>query len=574
MTDAVVQTARLQQQVEELCVAAIRALAGERELHFRGRRLHRGRERLPHWAPHLHPTLDRDDFGSFRGAADGMALRLLHSDAALHSGLQPLDATERLVFDLLEQLRCESLADPAHPGVLANLRHRHDAWSAQFRDSGLTETTRGLLLYGLVQAARARVTGEPVREADEDLIEGTRYRLAPIVGPDLAALPRARHDQAAFARHALAIAHAIGEMLRAQDEDDLAASRRENDATDPSAFTLLLDRDADTSDGIAAVETGDSRVLTDSVDGYRVWTRAHDRELVPATLLRPAVLAEHRERLDRRVAAQGANLPKLARAFEAVLAEPAEDGWQGAQEEGRIDGRRLAQLIAVPTERRLFRTEHRVPACDAVLALLVDCSGSMKGHAENIAMLADLLLRAAELAGVRTELLGFTTSGWRGGRAARDWQRAGRPAHPGRLADVAHLVFKDAATPWRRARRSIAAMLEPTLFREGVDGEAVAWACARLRAVEAKRRLLVVVSDGCPMETATLLANDEHYLDHHLRETVAQEEARGGVAIFGLGVGLDLSPYYGRCQAIDLAGPPGNAVFGELLQMIGGHRRR
>jgi cobaltochelatase CobT len=315
-------------------------------------------------------------------------------------------------------------------------------------------------------------------------------------------------------------------------------------------------------------------VLADSEDGYRIFTREYDREAEAATLLRAPVLAAHRERLDRRVAGQGVNLPRLSRALLALLAQPREDGWDGAQEQGRIDGRRLAQLVASPTERRLFREPRRALHADAALTVLVDCSGSMKVHAESVAMMAEILLRAAEQAGVQTELLGFSTGAWHGGRAARDWQRAGRPPHPGRLNERLHLVFKPAGRSWRHARRGVAAMLEPTLFREGIDGEAVAWACARLRAREVRRRLLLVVSDGCPMDGATQLANDANYLDHHLREVVAEETQRGGVAIFGLGVGLDLTPYYARCRAIDLQAPPGNALFGDLLALLAGRGRR
>lgn len=579
MTDAAVARARLQQQVEELSVAAIRALAGERDLHFRGRRLHRGALRLPHFAPHLHPALDTDDFASFRGAADGLALRLRHSDAALHTSflatLQPDEAAERLVFDLLEQFRCEALADTAHDGVVHNLRHRFEAWSEAFHRSGLTDTTRGLLLYALAQITRARITAQPVVEATEGLIESTRFALAPAIGVPLAGLRRERHDQAAFAPHALSIARTVGEMLRAGAEDDEGPGRPAERDTQPTpAFALLLDPDADLQDGVASVEAGHSRVLAGAPDGYRVYTRDFDREVRAATLLRAPVLAAHRERLDARVAAQGANLPRLARALQALLAEPADDGWDGAQEQGRIDGRRLAQLVAVPTERRLFRTERAAPVCEAALTVLVDCSGSMKVHAESVAMLAELLLRAAEMVGVRTELLGFSTGAWHGGRAARQWQREGRPAQPGRVAETLHLVFKDGTQTWRHARRGVAAMLEPTLFREGIDGEAVEWACNRLREQPVRHRLLLVVSDGCPMEGATQLANDEHYLGHHLRQVVARQETLGGLAIFGVGVGLDLSPYYGRCQALDLSAPPGNAVFRELLQLLAGRRRR
>ena len=214
------------------------------------------------------------------------------------------------------------------------------------------------------------------------------------------------------------------------------------------------------------------------------------------------------------------------------------------------------------------------PVADCLVAFLVDCSGSMKQHAESVAMLVDVLARALEMAGVATEILGFTTGAWNGGRALRDWQRAGRPPHPGRLNETCHVVFKNADTPWRRARPEVAALLEPLLFREGIDGEAVDWACARMLARAEPRRLLVVVSDGCPMDTATHLCNDPHYLDQHLRDVVLRHEQARDVEIFGLGVGLDLSPYYGRSHALDLTAPPGNGVFREIVAMLGGHARR
>jgi cobaltochelatase CobT len=315
-------------------------------------------------------------------------------------------------------------------------------------------------------------------------------------------------------------------------------------------------------------------VLEASVSGYRVFTTAYDRELRPATQIRETLLAEYRQRLDTRVAEQGLNIARLARQLKALLAVPARDDWASAQEEGLIDGRRLAQLVASPTERRLFRHELREPQADCVVAFLIDCSGSMRQHIESVALLVDVFARALDMAGVASEILGFTTGAWNGGRALRDWRRAGSPPHPGRLNEVAHLVFKDGDTPWRRARRSIAALLKAELFRESVDGEALAWAAARLAARGEARRLLIVVSDGCPMDGATQLANDEHYLDHHLQQVAAKIEPDGVVELAAIGVGLDLSPYYGRCQAIDLDAGLGNRVFQEVLALIGrrGHR--
>ena len=206
---------------------------------------------------------------------------------------------------------------------------------------------------------------------------------------------------------------------------------------------------------------------------------------------------------------------------------------------GQIDGRRLAQLVSSPAERHLFRQERFQPKPHTLVSLLIDCSGSMKAHIEAVAVLVDIFVRASLQAGINTEVLGFTTGAWNGGRAQRDWLAQGRPAHPGRLNEVSYMVYKDAETGWRRARPAIAALLKPDLFREGVDGEAVDWACARMSGRDEQRRVLIVISDGCPMDTATNLANDAFYLDNHLKEVVARHERQADIDIFGLGVGLD-----------------------------------
>ncbi len=566
--------ARQQQRVEELCAASIRALAGDADLHFRGGRLHRAGRLLPPFGPHLHPSLETDDFGSFRGAADGIALRLARSDAALHRSLAPADPVARLIFDLLEQLRVESLAPDAMPGVKRNLAHRFARWSQGCIDSGLTESARGILLFTLAQTVRTRLTAEPMPEHTADLIETTRGMLTRRIAHELAGLRRHRDDQRAYAPHALAIAKAVAALLASRDDERGEADDERDQDDGRAGFRMLMAFDGEGDDGIALAGSGTSRVLEQSGDGYRVFTRAYDRELDAASLVRTALLAEFRSRLDARIAAQGVNLGRLARQLKALLATPQTDGWDGAQEDGRIDGRRLAQLVASPTERRLFRQDRIEPLADCLVSFLIDCSGSMKGQIEAVAMIVDVLVRALEMAGVPSEVLGFTTGAWNGGRARRDWLRAGRPLHPGRLNEVDHLVFKSADVPWRRARRGIAALLKADLFREGVDGEAVDWAVARMQGRPERRRILLVVSDGSPMDTATNLANDAHYLDHHLRDVVQRHEAAASAEIGGIGVGLDLSPYYARSQALDLSAPPGNRVFQEILEVIAGQRRR
>lgn len=570
---------RQQQRIEELCGATVRALTGERDLHFRARRLYRGTRLLPLAAPHLYPAPDAD-FGSFRGAADGLALRVLHSDLALHRAHAPSGGAARAVFDLLEQQRVESLVAEAWVGARQNLRHRFEQWSAAFAASDLFETSSGLLLFTLAQVTRLRLTGEPVHEATEDAIETTRGLLVRTLGPLLTALKRERHDQARFAPHALEVAATVAEMLAALAGAEAGADAGDDDSA-VAAFTLRVDFGHDADDTVVVAPHGKSRVLEEADHRYRVYTREYDQQHAAERLVRADELRGLREQLDARIAQSGLNIGRLARDFKALLAQPRPDDWDSGQEEGRIDGRRLAQLVASPAERRLFRTEHLEPQANCQLTLLIDCSGSMKQHSASVALLADVMTRALEQAGVRVEVLGYTTAAWNGGRPAKAWQRAGRPPHPGRLNELRHLVFKAAETSWRRARPGLAALQKNELFREGIDGEALQWACARLREADAAdegraidRRILIVVSDGSPMDTATNLANDLHYLDHHLRRVVAQEEARGDIEILGLGVGLDLSPFYSRCQALDPAAPVTAATFREVIDLIAGRRHR
>lgn len=560
-----------QQRIEELCAASIRALSGLSDVHFRGHNLYRGSARIPLHAPHQ--RLD-DDGGidAHRGVGDGVALKLGFSSAALHARMRPSDPVARLVFEMLEQFRVESLAPANMVGVRENLEQRFGRWSDDFVESGLADTDLGLLLFAVAQICRARIHGAQVPERFEDMLEPTRAGLAPVLGHDFAGIRRERHDQAAFAAHALAIAGIIADSV-AHAESERPATRSRTDER-RALFTLSLDFDEEQGEGFASAPSGNSRTLDESDGGYRVFTRAYDREVSITELVREQQLAVLRERLDRRVRRHGINVPRLARLFKAMLSVPARDGFSFGEESGHVDGRRLSQLISSPTERRLFTRERQQPQADCRFTMLIDCSGSMKQYIEPLACLVDIMLRALEQAGVETELLGFTTNAWSGGRAQRDWIRQGRPPMPGRLNESSHMVFKDAATSWRRARRRIAGLLRPDLFREGIDGEAVNWACSRSMSADVGRRILMVISDGSPMDTATALANDPFYLDNHLKQVVERWSTMGGVDIMGLGVGLDLSAYYDRCLAVDLAHGISMTLFLDILEVLRGHHRR
>ncbi|WP_439886183.1 cobaltochelatase CobT-related protein [Pseudomonas sp. MBLB4123] len=565
-----------QQQLEELCAASLRALSGETRLRYRGGRLEvRGRA-VPVRAPHLHPDPERDEFPAWRGVADSLALRLRHSDPQLLRQSLPEQPIARLVFELLEQLRVESLVADCHPGVRRNLLRRFEQWSQQFLDSGQTEGHVGLLLFTLAQMSWMLLCGGRAGEQLEMLIEAPRLSLLGHFGAAFGLLRRHRADQAAFAEQARLIATKVLELLEQLDAELLGNDERKvSEIAEKThlAFALLLDVEQDgEGDGSASgAGAGDPRGGTEAF-AYRVFCRDYDRERDAASLVRPELLRELRQRLDRRLAGQGLNLPRLSKGLGALLAAPRRDGWAFAQRDGQLDGGRLSRLIISPEQRDIFRHERERPHCDCLVSLLIDNSGSMRNHIEPVALLADALARALELAGARSEILGFTTGQWNGGRPLKRWRGLGQPADPGRLNELSHLVYKDAETSWRRARPNIAALLKSDLFREGIDGEALLWARQRLLQREARRRILIVISDGCPMDSATHQANAQDILDLHLKQVTQQIEQEGRIELYALGVGLDLSAYYRHSLELDLSRSLDNAVFDEVLQLLA--RRR
>lgn len=561
---------------EALCAAVVRALTGDAALHYRGGRLCRQRRPLPLHAPHLHGNAYVDDFASLRGAADGAAARLAHSDAALHRLISPDDRLERLLFELFEQVRCESLAAPGMQGLAHNLRCRFESWSRAYCRSGLIDGHLGILVYTVLQVVWSRVTGWPVLAESEGLIEATRAGIAPHVGSALAGLRRQRFDQRAYGEVGRELARRIAAMLEDARGGSALEDEADADARDPddplTSFSLWVDFDESDDLLPGGDATAEGRAPFAVAHAYRAYTTQFDREVRASALVRAALLRAYREQLDERIAARGINIARVARAMQAVLAVPVRDGWSFGEEDGRVDGRRLAQIVSSPGERRVFVHERVRPRGDCVLGFLIDCSASMKAHVDTVAMVVDTLTRASDQAGLSTEVLGFTTGSWNGGRARNEWLAQGRPPRPGRLNELCHMVFKSADDSWRRARSDIAALFKADLFREGVDGEAIEWACTRLAAHQAARRILVVISDGSPMDTATFQANDACYLDAHLSEVLGRHESLRDVDVIGLGVARDLSVSFRHCLALDPEAPLDTKRLIELAQWIGGRR--
>lgn len=564
---------RQQQQLEELSSASVRALANDRHLHYRDRLLYRDEQVIPVRSPHLRVGPGQRSLLALRGISDALALRLRYSDASLHKKNCPEEPVQRLLFEWLEQLRVETLVPAQLPGMTHNLHQQFFSWSRGFHLSGLTGSTLGILLYTVIQMCWSRLNAHPVLDETEDFIEATRAGIGPLIGTALAGLRRTRHDQAAYAAYALALAQAISAAIDTEHDPDATASA-DADAVSDSVFALLLDFDEEELTQMQAAVTGLSSVFAKTGGSYRVYTTAYDTEVDAASLVRKELLRDYRQTIDTLVAEQGVSRSRLVRLLSVTLAQPTRDGWNYGQEEGYIDGRRLSTLLVSPEERRLFIQERHHPQAHCVVAFLIDCSGSMKEQIKPVATLVDIMTRALEHVGASTEILGYTTGAWNGGRAHRDWMRRGRPAFPGRLNEVAYRVFKSADRTWRRSRSGIAALLKPDLFREGIDGEAVLWAGTRLLARDEPRKILVVISDGCPMDTATKLTNDEFYLDNHLKQVVRTYERSQEIQVLGVGVGLDLSPFYRHSLALDLSEGLKNQMLYDLAGLFRAARPR
>ena len=531
---------------------------------FAARRLHRGRRALPLFAPHLHPSLEQRRLRA-RSAARPTAWRCasLHSDAALHRRLCPDEPVERLVFELLEQFRVEALAPRRHARRRAQpAAPLRAVVAAPSTAAGLTDTAqRPAALHGgadLPRARHRRAGARGDRRPDRSDARRARAAARPRRSPGCAAIAPTRPPMRV---HALAIAR-----TRRRDAARGRRRRRPTTRATPTttttsarAFSLLAGlRRARSTSASPPRPSGRSRVLDDAGGGYRVFTTAYDREHArrDAGARRAAGRVPRAARPPHRRPGPQRRAPG-ARAARRCSPCPRATAGTAAQEEGHIDGRRLAQLVASPTERRLFRIERMEPVADCVVSFLIDCSGSMKEHIESVAMLVDVFARALEQAGVASEVLGFTTGAWNGGRAQRDWLRAGRPRASGPpQRGAATSSSRTPTRPGAARGRDIAALLKADLFREGIDGEAVDWACARLRRARrgaaAADRDLRRLPDGQRHRTSPTTRTTS--------TTTCATWSRGTsrparVEICGVGVGLDLSPYYSRSHVLDLAAP-------------------
>lgn len=549
------------ERAEEATAAAARAIAHDGGLRFRGHLLHRGNRPAPARAPHVRPSVDTQDLGDLRGAADGIALRVLHTDPQIYARHRPEEGLADLLYEMLEQFRVEALAPRSVWGVRANLDHRFASWSDAYIGEGLLENDVGLLVFSVVHVCRSRVLAQPIDEHVNDHTEATRFGIYDVMGRDLLALRPSIDDQATFAEHAAAIARNVAALAAETSRDDAGRP------SPPSSILAMLEFNAFEQQEAPPASSGAQSRLGPGA-GYAVFTESYDRTVDIADIVLPHAQLQTRADLDALAAEHGRLGAYLRRSALTLYPEPRDEAWTSEQEQGYLDPRLLSGLVTRRSDGRIFRRNDPQMRPAGAVTVLIDCSGSMKGVIPHVAVLVDLLVRALDNSGVATEVLGYTTGAWSGGRPYREWLASGRPPHPGRLNESLNLVFKDAGTSWRRARGRISGLLWTPTFREGIDGEALEWAYGRLRSIDADRRSLLLICDGSPMDGATALTNDEDYLDRHLLEVVDAIETDPAVELSGLGIGHDMSAYLRRSRIVDPEGILTRETAGAILGFL------
>lgn len=541
-----------------------------------------------------------------RGFADSFALKLKHHDAARHAALRPTEAIAGAAFDAVENARVEALGSRNMAGIAANLAHsldlklRTDPISrAQSADEVPISTALSLIV-------RERLTGSAVPDSAAAGVEMLRGWIEEKAGSDLDALGLALDDQTAFAALTQSmLAHLNlsegdidpsdaddgGEDSEDQKEED-GESQDDNEGEAGQSEARAQPQDGEGEETEADYDSQDMDDQ-DSADGemgddgmqpvtpqrrnwdhlpqsdYKIWSTKYDETITATELADEDELNRLRFYLDQQLSNLQSVVTKLANRLQRRLMAQQNRSWDFDQEEGMLDAARLSRVVVSPGSSLSYKVERETDFRDTVVTLLLDNSGSMRGRPISIAAIsADILARTLERCGVKTEILGFTTRAWKGGQAREDWLASGRSPMPGRLNDLRHIIYKKADEPWRHAKRNLGLMMREGLLKENIDGEALLWAHNRLIARAEDRRILMVISDGAPVDDSTLSVNHGGYLEQHLRKVIEMIETRSPVQLVAIGIGHDVTRYYRRAVTIMDAEQLGGTMIEQLAGLF------
>jgi cobaltochelatase CobT len=570
--------------------------------------------------PDLPKKPTASDIAVTRGIGDSMALKRACHDLKVHSKFAPSGKQARAVYDAVEQARVEAIGSRAMYGVAENIGSMLEDKYARANLADVREREDAPIEEALALMVREKLTGRPVPKSGERLVALWRDFVEEKAGAGMEGLVGKLGDQQAFARTvremlaSMEMAEDIGDDERAEEtedsdepqpqgeddgdeggEDDSGADHAQSDdrdasddeageteASDAAADEFSEDEDADAEmPGEAKRRDNPFADLPKQTD-YRVFTTSFDETVGAEELCEEEELERLRAFLDKQLVNLSGVVGRLANRLQRRLMAQQNRSWDFDLEEGYLDSARLVRVVIDPMQPLSFKQERDTRFRDTVVTLLLDNSGSMRGRPITVAATcADILARTLERCGVSVEILGFTTRAWKGGQSREKWLKEGKPANPGRLNDLRHIVYKSADAPWRRARRNLGLMMREGLLKENIDGEALLWAHQRLLARPEQRRILMMISDGAPVDDSTLSVNPGNYLERHLRAVIELIETRSPVELLAIGIGHDVTRYYRRAVTIvdaeELAGAMTEqlaALFEEETPARGGGFRR
>ena len=574
--------------------------------------------RLPE--PPRKPTAE--DISVTRGLGDSMALRLACHDNRIHQARMPQGKNARAVFNSMEQARVEALGSLRMDGVAKNLSAMLEDRYHRGNYHEVTDRADAPLEDALALMMRERLTGEAPPVSSGRIVDLWRDWIEERAGQDLAKLGESLDDQDAFASAVRDLIASLdmadelggdsgedddsdGDTGDADDTDGAADSSEAADAAAAPEEVEAASEEADAGEGeateaeaedmIEESDQSDAREAGEAVRGetpfsnlppisdYRPFTRRYDEVIRAEDLCDTAELDRLRAYLDKQLSNLQGAVARLANRLQRRLMAQQNRAWEFDLEEGLIDAARLSRVVIDPMHPLSFKAERDTEFRDTVVTLLLDNSGSMRGRPITVAATcADILARTLERCGVKVEILGFTTRAWKGGQSRESWLQAGKPSNPGRLNDLRHIVYKEADAPWRRARRNLGLMMREGLLKENIDGEALNWAHARLLARPEQRKILMMISDGAPVDDSTLSVNPGNYLERHLRHVIEEIETRSPVELVAIGIGHDVTRYYRRAVTIVDAEELAGAMTEKLAELFdeksqsafGGRRRR
>ncbi len=551
-------------------------------------------------------ALPAAEMAKLRGAADSVALRLRHHDDAVHAARSPGQREAKDVYDALEQARVETVGAAHMSGVAANIRAR---LSDECESEGYDRMTRKDQLplpAALSLLARERMSGQDSPVAATRILESWRGTLGDDAEGALSEMAATQYDQGRFTRAARKLLAALnlaeaeaesepddqtdegedgGEQAGSQDNAEQNEGDTQSDADsmmgaqpeqmqgdtseDEGDDDAEEDAAAEGDDRPGGPQTRREKPVPDDHMAYRAFSRANDEETDAADLCDSEELARLRQQLDQQLQHLQGVVSKLANRLQRRLLAQQTRAWEFDLDEGMLDAGRLARVIVNPMLSLSYKRERETDFRDTVVTLLIDNSGSMRGRPITVAaMCGDILARTLERCAVKVEVLGFTTRAWKGGHSRERWVAEGKPRNPGRLNDLRHIIYKSADAPWRRARKNLGLMLREGLLKENIDGEALLWAYRRLMSRPEHRRILMVISDGAPVDDSTLSVNPGNYLEKHLREVIREIESRDAVELIAIGIGHDVTRYYRRAVTIVDAEELGGTVMKKLAELF------